>query len=95
MKPLIEEPVQVLAGNLFKRHAQVVDFGSTKCVGFEILLQCGKKGIIAHQGSQHMQNAASFCIGMCIEHILAVFIEIADHRHLLGLRFSQVFFGFL
>src|SRR5450631_1820132 len=58
--PLVPVPVQVLTGNLFKNHPQVMCFRIFKFKIIQVEVQGSVESTVTHIIFKHIQNTASF-----------------------------------
>ena len=79
-QPLIEEPVEVLAGDGLDRPDEVGRVDRVEGVAVEEMAERLEERLVADEGAQHMQDAGALGVGVGVEHVLGRIVAVGNDR---------------
>ena len=91
VKPLVEEPVEVLSGDGFHRTDEIVGVDGVKSITMQEMAEDLEERFVADQVTQHVQDQGAFGIGVAVKHVPGRIVAVGDNRpDVPRLRLTQI-----
>ena len=79
-QPLVEKPVEVPAGDGLDRADEVGGIDGVEGVAVEEMAERLEERLVAHERTEHVEDAGPFGVGVGIEHVAGLVVTVGDDR---------------